>query len=200
MIEAQGSATALTTPVTKEVSTGKKLDQLYSLIDGIETAMMTTRANDGALVSRPMQVQARDAGTDLWFMAPVGSDTVHALTFDAHVNLAFTRNATQEWVSVSGIARVTTNRARIKALYKDTWKAWLPAEGGDHDGGPGDPRIALIEVEAQLATFMKSEQPGIVLLSILARAKLTGAMPDLGVVGTLNSAALSEGEAREPKA
>lgn len=192
------SARAATTP--GEVSTGKKLDQLYSLIDGIETAMMTTRRSDGALVSRPMQLQARDAGTDLWFMAPVESETVKAITSSAHVNLAFTRNATQEWVSISGVARITTNRDRIRQLYKESWKTWLPAEGGANDGGPDDPRIALIEVEAQSATFMKSDQPGVVQLFILAKAKLTGTMPEPGVVGTLTSGALSEGEAREPKA
>ncbi len=188
-----------TARAVSEASTGKKLDQLYSLIDGIESCMMTTRGEDGALVSRPMQLQARDAGTDLWFMAPVGSETVKAIALSAHVNLAFTRNNLQEWVSVSGVARVTTNRRRIRQLYSESWKAWLPAEGGNHDGGPDDPRIALIEVEAQSANFMKSDQPGVVQLFILAKAKLTGTMPEPGVVGTLTSAALAEGEARPPK-
>ena len=55
--------------------TEKKLEQLYELIDGIETAMMTTRTREGALVSRPMQTQARRAGTDLWFMTSVDSGT-----------------------------------------------------------------------------------------------------------------------------
>ena len=41
------------------VSTEKKLDDLYKLIDGIETAMLTTRRADGSLVSRAMQTQKR---------------------------------------------------------------------------------------------------------------------------------------------
>jgi general stress protein 26 len=51
----------------------KKLEQLYELIDGIEVAMLTTQKQDGSLVSRPMQTQARRAGTDLWFMTSVES-------------------------------------------------------------------------------------------------------------------------------
>ncbi len=180
-------------------STGKKLDQLYSLIDGIETAMMTTRRSDGSLASRPMQVQARDAGTDLWFMTLVGSSKTEDLAFDAHVNLSFSTARSTEWVSVSGIGRVTRNRARIHQLYKPTWKLWLPDEGGDRNGGPDDPRIALIEVEAHSATFMKSTEPGVVQLFELARAMLTGTPPALGELRTLNSAALAEGEPREPK-
>lgn len=181
------------------ISTGKKLDQLYSLIDGIETAMMTTRRSDGSLASRPMQVQARDAGTDLWFMTLVGSSKTEDLAFDAHVNLGFSTASSAEWVSVSGIARVTRNRTRIHQLYKPTWKLWLPDLGGDLNGGPDDPRIALIEVEAQSATFMKSNEPGVVQLFEMAKAMLTGTQPALGAPRTLNSAALAEGEPREPK-
>ena len=51
-----------------EVPLEKKLDDLYALIDGIEVAQFTTRRADGHLVSRPMQVQRRTAGSDLWFM------------------------------------------------------------------------------------------------------------------------------------
>jgi general stress protein 26 len=186
-----------THPPVDGSSTGKKLDELYSLLDGIETAMMTTRTADGSLVSRPMQVQARLAGTDLWFMTTVGNNATKDLAFDAHVNLAFSKNGATEWVSVSGIARVTTNADRVRALYKPSWKLWLPDEGGERDGGPSDPRIALIEVEAQGATWLKSNQPEVVQLFNLAKALITGTLPELGVTGTLSSAALAAGEARQ---
>ena len=57
-----------------DVPLEKKLDDLYKLIDGIETAMMTTRRADGHLVSRAMQTQRRTTGTDLWFMTNVESE------------------------------------------------------------------------------------------------------------------------------
>src|SRR3712207_3811485 len=82
----------------------KKLDDLYALIDGIEVAMFTTRRPDGSLVSRPMQVQERSEGTDLWFVTNVESHKLDELAHDRHVNLAFYRDRTREWVSVSGTA------------------------------------------------------------------------------------------------
>jgi general stress protein 26 len=44
------------------------LDKLYSHIDDIEIAMMTTRRTDGHLQSRAMATQRRAGGADLWFV------------------------------------------------------------------------------------------------------------------------------------
>jgi general stress protein 26 len=67
-------------------SAEKKLDDLYQLIDGIEIAMFTTRRPDGHLVTRPMQVQERTTGTDLWFVTDVETHKLDELAHDPHVN------------------------------------------------------------------------------------------------------------------
>jgi pyridoxine/pyridoxamine 5'-phosphate oxidase len=72
-----------------EVPLEKKLDDLYTLIDGIEVAQFTTRRADGHLVSRPMQVQRRVSGSDLWFMTNGESHKLEELATDPHVNCAF---------------------------------------------------------------------------------------------------------------
>src|SRR5215216_1733448 len=84
------------------VPTEKKLEQLYELLDGIETCMLTTRTSDVALVSRPMQTQARRPGTDLWFMTSIDSGKIDELIAEPQVNLGFYRDGTREYVSVSG--------------------------------------------------------------------------------------------------
>lgn len=180
-----------------DVPTGKKLDQLYSLIDGIDVAMMTTRSPDGALVSRPMSTQTRDAGTDLWFMTNIESGKCNEIKADAHVNLGYYKDGSREWVSVSGLARVTQNRAKIHDLYARDWKMWLGDEGGARDGGPDDPRIALIEVEAQSATYLKQDRPGIVALFSIAKGLITGAQPKVGVMGELGKTELEQGAGRD---
>jgi general stress protein 26 len=57
------------------------------------------------------------------------------------VNLAYYNVKSREWVSVAGTAQVTQDRNLIRELYKPDWKAWFGDEGGDRDGGPGDPRL-----------------------------------------------------------
>ncbi|RYZ08582.1 MAG: hypothetical protein EOO73_06925 [Myxococcales bacterium] len=180
----------------KQVPTEKKLEQLYELIDGIETAMLTTRTRDGALVSRPMQTQARRPGTDLWFMTSVDSGKVDELIADPQVNLGFYKDGTREYVSVSGTAHVTQDKAMIHELYKPDWKAWLGDEGGERDGGPDDPRIALIEVRADTAYYLKSTSPKLVTLFKVAAAILTGNPPKAGDMGELDRSALAAGAGR----
>ena len=165
----------------ENVPTEKKLDDLYKLIDGIEIAMFTTRRSDGHLVSRPMQTQQREPGLDLWFMTNIETHKLDDLMTDPHVNLAYI-NGSKEWVSVAGLATVSTDRELVQELYKPDWKAWLGDEGGNRDGSANDPRIALILVEPESVTYMKVTKPKPVVLFEVARAMVTGAPPKVGSV------------------
>jgi general stress protein 26 len=182
---------------SERLPTDKKLEQLYELIDGIEIAMLVSRRPDGSLVSRPMQTQARREGTDLWFMTSVETGKLDELIHDPHVNLGYYKDGSREYVSVSGLAHVTQDENRIHELYKPDWKAWLGDEGGDRDGGPDDPRIALIEVKATSATYLHSNKPKLVALFDVAKAMITGDPPRTGDAGQLDRGELAAGGARK---
>lgn len=172
-------------------STDKNLKDLYELIDGIATAMFTTRRPDGQLVSRPMATQTQAEGTDLWFVTDVESHKLDELESDPHVNLAYFRDRTKEWVSVSGIGLVSQDRKAIKELYRPDWKIWFGDEGGARDGGPDDPRLALILVDVQSVTYLKQDKPRPVVLFELVKGFVTGKRPDLGEVRQVDEAELS---------
>ena len=181
------------------VPTEKKLDDLYKLIDGIEVAMFTTRRADGHIVSRPMQTQERTSGTDLWFMTNIETHKLDDLTTDPHVNLAYYDMKSREWVSVAGIATVSTDRELVRALYKPDWKAWLGDEGDERDGSENDPRITLILVEAVSVTYMKVTKPKPVVLFEVARAYVTGDPPRVGSVRNVTEREMQLGAEREAR-
>lgn len=158
----------------------QNLKDLYDLIDGIEIAMFTTRRPDGQLVSRPMATQTQAEGTDLWFATDLESHKLEELESDPHVNLAYYRDRTREWVSVSGIATVSRDRKAIHELYRRDWKAWFGDQGGARDGGPDDPRIGLILVDVQSVTYLKIEKPKPVVLFEVAKGMVTGTPPNVG--------------------
>ena len=178
-------------------STGKRIEELYQLIDGIEVAMFTTRRPDGMLVSRPMQVQGHDPaiGADLWFVTDIETHKLDELQSDPHVNVSFYRDRTREWVSVSGRAHVIRDRAKIRELYKLDWRAWFESEGGERDGGPDDPRITLIAVEADTVIYMTNNTPAPVVLFEVARGIITGSRPDVGEMRSLTGEELHRGAA-----
>jgi general stress protein 26 len=174
------------------MAASKKIDELYDLIKGIETAMFTTRRPTGQLVSRPMATQDRIEGADLWFVTNAETHKLDDLGLDPHINCSYYNNRTHEWVSVSGLARVTRNRARIRQLYQENWKAWFGDEGGDRDGGPNDPRIALILVEAEIATYMKVNKWRPVILFETLKGIVTRSRPSVGEVKEVTGAEMMD--------
>ena len=177
-------------------STGKKLDELYKLIDDIEIAMFTTRRADGQMVSRPMATQERVSGADLWFVTDVSSHKLDELEADPHVNLAYYNMKSREYVSVAGTATITQDRKLVHELYKPDWKAWFGDEGGERDGGPDDPRLALVLVEAHSVEYLVTTKSRPVVLFEVAKAMVTGTPPKVGEQRTLSERELHTKAAR----
>jgi general stress protein 26 len=182
---------------SEHVSSEKKLEDLYDLIDGIEIAMFTTRRGDGHLVSRPMATQERTSGCDLWFVTDGDANKLDELESDPHVNLAYYKDRTREWVSVSGTATITRDRELIRELYEPDWRAWFGDEGGDRDGGPDDPRLTLILVEAHSVFYLKVDKPKPVVLFEVMKGIITGSPPNVGAQRELREHELTRGAERE---
>lgn len=172
-------------------SPAKKVDELYELIEGIEVAMMTTRRADGHLVSRPMATQKRTEGADLWFVTDIDTHKLDELAHDPHVNVSYYKDRTREWVSVSGVAEISQDREEIRKLWAPDWKAWFPKEGGARDGGPDDPRFALIKVQAESVVYMLSNKPAPVVLFEVVKAIVTGDTAEIGEVREVSKRELS---------
>ena len=157
-----------------------EMDKLYSHIDDIEVAMMTTRRADGHLQSRAMATQKRAAGADLWFVTLDGMPKLDDIAADPHVNLSYYKDRTREWVSVSGLATISKDRAKIHELYAPDWKMWFPKGDDPRHGTRDDPRMVLIGVTVHAAIFLEVNKPQPVVLFELVKGWLTGSTPELG--------------------
>jgi general stress protein 26 len=162
-----------------------KLKKFYEMVEDLDTAMMTTRRTDGHLHSRAMANQKRAAGADLWFVAAEGSAKVADLQHDPHLNLSYYRNSNREWVSVSGLATLSRDRAKIRELYQPDWKLWFSDDGDSRHGTADDPRMVLIGVTIHAAEFLEIDKPRPVLLFELVKGWLTDTEPELGEVHQL---------------
>lgn len=157
-----------------------EIEKLYAQIEDIETAMMVTRRRDGHLRSRAMATQRQAPGADLWFVTMEGAAKLADIEHDPHVNLSYYNSRSREWVSVSGLADISRDRATIDILYAPDWKVWFPDEGAPTDGTPDDPRMVLIGVTVHAAEFLDINKPAPVLLYEVAKGWVTGTEPDLG--------------------
>jgi general stress protein 26 len=170
-----------------------ELQTFYDLVENIGVAMMTTRTADGHLRSRAMATQKRADGADLWFVTFEGATKLDDLTGDPHVNLAFSRHDTQEWISVSGLATISRDRAKIHELYAPDWKIWFADDGDSRHGTKDDPRMVLIGVEIHAAEFLEVNKPRPVVLFELVKGWLTGTEPELGEMHHLGRRGRSQG-------
>jgi general stress protein 26 len=157
-----------------------ELDRFYELVEDLDTAMMTTRRPDGHLRSRAMANQRLAPGADLWFVTSDGTAKLADLKADPHINLSYYRDSNREWMSVSGTAVISRDRAKIRELYAPDWKMWFPADGDPRHGSAEDPRMVLIGVTVHAAEFLEINKPRPVLLFELVKGWLTAKEPQLG--------------------
>ena len=134
-------------------------------------AMLTTRAPDGTLMSRPMALQEVEFDGDLWFFADAGSRKVAHVSADPQVNVAV--GAASTWVSLTGGATVVRDLQKKRELWSKVVEAWLPQ-------GPEDPSVVLVKVDGDTAEYWDS--PGNRLATALSfvKAKATGSQPSTG--------------------
>ena len=162
-----------------------ELQALYTMIEKLDTAMMTTRRPDGHLESRAMANQKQADGADLWFVSREGTAKLHDLETDPHINLAYYDPNSREWISVSGVARPSRDRQKIRELYQPDWKIWFAEEGDPRHGTPDDPRMVLIAVDVHAAVYLEVNKPRPVLLYEMVKGWLTGTEPKLGEMHTI---------------
>jgi general stress protein 26 len=158
----------------------EELRKLYEMIEELETAMMTTRRTDGHLVSRAMATQKRVPGADVWFVTTEASGKVAEIEHDPHVNLAYYKDGSREWISVSGLAKISRDRGTIHQLYAPDWKLWFGEEGDPRHGTPDDPRMVLVGVDIHSAVFLEVNKPQPVVLFEIVKGWVTGTEPELG--------------------
>jgi general stress protein 26 len=145
------------------------------LADGIRIAMLTTVAPDGCLHSRPMATQ--EVGEDglLWFFTAKESLKVFEVTRDHHVNIAYSNQGKEVFISVSGTAQLSTDQAKIKELWSPFLKTWFPE-------GPTDPRVALLCVTVETIDYWEGAGT-VVTLFKMAKSAITGQPSKVGEFG-----------------
>ena len=94
---------------------------------------------------------AKRSGPDFLFLANANSQKFDDIEKNSRANVYFHDSSSQDWISVTGEAVTSSNDdPRIKEIWNRGVSAWFGDLGdGVHTGGPDDPRMKLIEVQAQ---------------------------------------------------
>lgn len=158
---------------TSENENNDGIAKLAELIEGIQFAMLTTIDEEGMLRSRPMTTQQTTFDGDLWFFTCGTSPKAYEIATERRVNVSFAAPEDHRYVSISGIARIVRDRAKMEELWNPAYKAWFPK-------GLDDPDIALLKIDAEKAEYWDSPSSTMVQIFGFVKALATGQQYDAG--------------------
>lgn len=108
-------------------------------------------------------------------------------------NMSFLDPISGAWASISGTASVIGDPAIVKKYYSPALKAWLGDMGdGVHDGGPSDPRIGVIKLEAKLATHVVAHKGVIGRAYETVKGAVQGSVPHVNGIREFSLKELAE--------
>lgn len=164
------SGSSDTTGASRSSHTTDGIAKVHDLIKDQRTAMLTTRAEDGSLMTRPMTCQEAEFDGTLWFLGWLDGDAARHMQADPKVNVAFTKEGA--WVSIAGTGSVAHDPAKAEELWSPFAKVYFQCESDD-------PRVGVMRIQADSAEYWDSPGKPIQLLGI-AKALITGSEPDQG--------------------
>ena len=151
-------------------------ETLWELIKDIKFGMFTHRDRQGMLHAHPLTTQnkALDEHAVLYFFVKTGSGIVAAIAAEPDVCVTYSDPGADNYVSVSGVARIDEDLAKKEALFSSMAKAWYP-------DGPTDATLTLLAVRLHHAEYWESDDGKMVQLFKIAKAAWSGdSPPDLG--------------------
>ncbi len=147
--------------------------QVWDAIEKQRVAMLTVE-QDGRLNSRPMAALSRREEGKIYFVTRTDAK-VGEIGGSAPVNVAFSDEHKNTYVSVSGIARTSQDRAKLRELWSMFSEAWLPQ-------GPDAEDVALITVEPDEAKLWDSTSSNLVYAAKVLKANVTQTPPSGGTI------------------
>lgn len=145
--------------------------RLLELLQEEEVAMMATRHLDGSMHARPMAVKHAEFEGHLWFLTDVNSEKVADIYRSDEVLIVYGDHARNHYVSVTGRARIVTDRTTLAQLWTEDQRRWFPH-------GIEDEHLVAIRVDVEHAEYWDRETRLMELVYSYAKALLTGTRPD----------------------
>lgn len=146
-------------------------ENFQDLITDFDNAMLVTATPTGQLRARPMRIANIQQDASMWFATGLRSGKTEEIQNDSHVAVVFQGGG--KYVSMSGIASVSRNPAKIDELWNEAWKVWFPE-------GKSDPSLALLHVSPQEGEYWdNSGASGLQYLFEAGKAYLQGEKPEI---------------------
>jgi general stress protein 26 len=162
--------------MTAHMTETEKRAHLREVVADFDTAMLVTRTTTGDTRARPLALASPDGGVDmledgvLYFPTSLSSPKIEEIAADPRV--AVTMQDKRRFVSITGTARILSDRQLVDRLWTEAWKVWFPK-------GKNDPELCLLEVLPTAAEYWDQKGgKGLSYLFEAAKAYVQGNPPE----------------------
>ena len=121
--------------------TNDSTEAFWKLVDDFDTCMVVTR-DGGRMRARPMAPRVSQERREILFLTDRNSHKVDEIEADNDVALTFSKHG--KYVSVSGRARMSGDRALVAQIWDSEAEAWMPQ-------GKEDPSVVVLVVDPDAA-------------------------------------------------
>jgi general stress protein 26 len=160
--------------VTASTDDPSDLTKLREMIGRAKVGMLTTFDREAGPRSRPLQSLQVDDDACIWFFTSGTSPKVDEIRHeDGRVCISYADPDRQDYLSVTGTARVVRDRAKMQELWTPWVKVWFPK-------GLDDPDLVLLSVEIENAEYWDSPGSRVARLYGMVKALATGDKDAIG--------------------
>ena len=151
-------------------NTRQDVGRTWDLMKKIGFAMLVTRDGE-KLRARPMAAYLDRDSNAIYFLTDARRHKDEEIARSPEVNLSFADAGDQKYVSLSGRASISNDRAKIRELFSTPAKAWWD--------NAEDPNIRVLKVIPDDAEFWDS--PGTVISYVkMVAAAVSNTRPNIG--------------------
>src|SRR5215207_5684236 len=134
----------------EQMTEAEKRAHLREVVADFDTAMLVTRTDRGEVRARPLALAKPDEGADvledgvLYFPTSLSSPKIDEIAADPRVGV--TMQDKRRFVSITGLARIVSDRQLVDRLWSEAWKVWFP-------NGKDDLELCVVEVVPTAAEY-----------------------------------------------
>jgi general stress protein 26 len=130
----------------------KSITQVAKLMRDLDFCMLTTKAEDGYLRSRPMSNNGEvEFDGDVWFFSAADSRKVADIEGDPFVELSYSDPKRFLFISMSGEAAIVHDVAKKRELWIEDLERWF-------EDGPESEDVVLIKVTPSVVAYWDGEK------------------------------------------
>jgi general stress protein 26 len=146
---------------------------------GDETCLFCTFTGEYSIDAIPMSTMKVDDEGRIWFFSGRSSHKNQHIQQQHKVHLLYGNPGKSNYLSVDGVAEISTDRDKIEELWSPLIKTWF-------QGGKDDPELTVIKVTPSDAYYWDTKNGKMVSFLKILASPIIGKTMDDGIEGSLN--------------